>query len=307
MPAPGEEHSLCGSVSVLSCAPPRPGSLSVCMTMIVCMKPPAVWLYVWVCVPLPVPLTSLNSVVTAWSPGAPADREARDWHPRPGISPKFSAPRSRRFHVRYCVRADRRGGRRSARLIRAVCVHHHTPPPPPRRPCPAPPDTLVPDRRACGVGPSGGGNPPHAADVSRRAPSHASARPDRPDMYACQLVRALRGGFLWAGAGGPCAWHPKGAWKGEHGTPQSTTSLSLARQVKVKSRPAVDVRARRRLAIPGHFVSHLFFCHSLFRRNANMYSKGTRKVRVQSDRRVRARISPVQLRLQCVASPCRSA
>ena len=31
MPAPGEEHSLCGSVSVLSCAPPRPASLSVCM------------------------------------------------------------------------------------------------------------------------------------------------------------------------------------------------------------------------------------------------------------------------------------
>ena len=61
------------------------------------------------------------------------------------------------------------------------------------------------------------GNPPHAADVSRRAPSHASARPDRPDMYACQLVRALRRGFLWAGAGGPCrlrlapegrTWHP---------------------------------------------------------------------------------------------------
>ena len=270
------------------------------------MKPPAVWLYVC----LYPALTSLNSVVTAWSPGAPADREARDWHPRPGISPKFSAraPRSRRFHVRYCVRADRRGGRRSARLIRAVCVHHHTPPPPPRRPCPAPPDTLVPDRRACGVGPSGGGNPPHAADVSRRAPSHASARPDRPDMYACQLVRALRGGFLWAGAGGPCAWHPKG----EHGymAPLNPQLRSLW-QVKSKSTCSGRARAppaRARGAWP--FMAILFtpfLCHSLFRRNANMYSKGTRKVRVQSDRRVRARISPVQLRLQCVASPCRSA
>ena len=244
-------------ICTVLCAP-APLSLSACM--IVCMKPPAVWLYVC----LYPALTSLNSVVTAWSPGAPADREARDWHrggdpASPPNSPLLAPgrPRSRRFHVRYCVRADRRGGRRSARLIRAVCVHHHTPPPPPRRPCPAPPDTLVPDRRACGVGPSGGGNPPHAADVSRRAPSHASARPDRPDMYACQLVRALRGGFLWAGAGGPCAWHPKG----EHGTPQSTTSLSLASQVKVKSRPAVDVRARRpraRGAWPFMAICHTF-------------------------------------------------
>ena len=91
---------------------PRAPPLSLSACMIVSMKPPAVWLYVC----LYPALTSLNSVVTAWSPGAPADREARDWHPRPGISPKFSAPRStrsRRFHtshVRYCVRADRRGG-----------------------------------------------------------------------------------------------------------------------------------------------------------------------------------------------------
>ena len=273
--------------------------------MIVSMKPPAVWLYVC----LYPALTSLNSVVTAWSPGAPADREARDWHPRPGISPKFSAPRSRRFHVRYCVRADRRGGRRSARLIRAVCVHHHTPPPPPRRPCPAPPDTLVPDRRACGVGPSGGGNPPHAADVSRRAPSHASARPDRPDMYACQLVRALRGGFLWAGAGGPCAWHPKREGRTWH---PSIHNFALSGKSS-QSQPAVDVRARRprARAAPGHSwpfcVTPFLLSFPFSAKCEHVYSKGTRKVRVQSDRRVRARISPVQLRLQCVASPCRSA
>ena len=63
---------------------PRASILSLSACMIVCMKPPAVWLYVC----LYPALTSLNSVVTAWSPGAPADREARDWHTRPGISPK---------------------------------------------------------------------------------------------------------------------------------------------------------------------------------------------------------------------------
>lgn len=306
MPAPGEEHSLCGSVSVLSCAPSRPASLSVCMYD--CQYETPCGLVV--CVPLPGTDESEqrgNSVVARRAGRPRSARLAPATRHLPQIlRSSFQAVP----HVRYCVRADRRGGRRSARLIRAVCVHHHTPPPPPRRPCPAPPDTLVPDRRACGVGPSGGGNPPHAADVSRRAPSHASARPDRPDMYACQLVRALRGGFLWAGAGGPCAWHPKG----EHGTPQSTTSLSLASQVKVKSRPAVDVRARRPRA-RGAWPFMAILCHTfsfvipffgemrtctrkvLERCSSSCAERSTR----------RARISPVQLRLQCVASPCRSA
>ena len=259
---------------------PRASILSLSACMIVCMKPPAVWLYVC----LYPALTSLNSVVTAWSPGAPADREARDCGLAPATRHLPQIIRSfPRAVLRVCVRADRRGGRRSARLIRAVCVHHHTPPPPPRRPCPAPPDTLVPDRRACGVGPSGGGNPPHAADVSRRAPSHASARPDRPDMYACQLVRALRRGFLWAGAGGPCrlrlapegrTWHP------------SIHNFALSGKSSQSNVSTCSGRARA-AAPPGHswpFCVTPFLCNSLFRRNANMYSKGTH--RVQSDRRV---------------------
>ena len=316
MPAPGEEHSLCGSVSVLSCAPPRPASLSVCMYD--CQYETPCGLVV--CVPLPGTDESEqrgNSVV-ARRAGRP--RSAR-LAPATRHLPQILRSSRSRLRLNYpggstcgtpelCVRADRRGGRRAARLIRAVCVHHHTPPPPPRRPCPAPPDTLVPDRRACGVGPSGGGNPPHAADVSRRAPSHASARSDRPDMYACQLVRALRGGFLWAGAGGPCRLRlaPEGR-SGEHGTPQSTTSLSLASQVKVKSRPAVDVRAP-----PGHSwpfcVTPFLFSfpfsakceHVCTRKVLERYSSSYAE---RSTRR--ARISPVQLRLQCVASPCRSA
>lgn len=272
------------------------------------MKPPAVWLYVC----LYPALTSLNSVVTAWSPGAPADREARDWHPRPGISPKFSAPRPRTSSFQAVPRAvlrPRRPARRPAlgpAYPSGVCTPPHAASPA-TPPMPRPAGHTRARSPRVRRGAQWGGKP---APRRRRKPPSAVTRVSatRPSRYVRVPASARAPWGLSVGWGRwPLrlapegrTWHPSihnFALSGKSSQSQVSTCSGRAR--------APPARARR-LAIHGH-LSHLFFCHSLFRRNANMYSKGTRKVRVQSDRRVRARISPVQLRLQCVASPCRSA
>ena len=95
MPAPGEEHSLCGSVSVLSCAPPRPASLSVCMYD--CQYETPCGLVV--CVPLPGTDESEqrgNSVVARRAGRPRSARLAPATRHLPQIP---SAPRSRRFHT----------------------------------------------------------------------------------------------------------------------------------------------------------------------------------------------------------------
>lgn len=272
MPAPGEEHSLYGSVSVLSCAPPRPGSLSVCMTMIVCMKPPAVWLYVC----LYPALTSLNSVVTAWSPGAPADREARDWHPRPGISPKFSAPRSRGGSTCGTASAPTGAAAGARPGLSERCVYtttrrlpRHAAHAPPRR------THSCPIAARAAWGPVGGGTAPRR----RRKPPSAVTRVSatRPSRYVRVPASARAPWGLSVGWGRwplPLApgtrrakrrtWHPSihnFALSGKSSQSQVSTCSGRARAPPARARGAWPFMA---------ILCHPFLCHSLFRRNANM-------------------------------------
>ena len=299
MPAPGEEHSLCGSVSVLSCAPPRPASLSVCMYDCLYETPCGLV----VCVPLPGTDESEqrgNSVV-ARRAGRP--RSAR-LAPATRHLPQIL--RSSFQAVPRAVLRPRRPARRPAlgpAYPSGVCTPPHAASPA-TPPMPRPAGHTRARSPRVRRGAQWGGKP---APRRRRKPPSAVTRVSatRPSRYVRVPASARAPWGLSVGWGRwPLrlapegrTWHPSihnFALSGKSSQSQVSTCSGRAR--------APPARARR-LAIHGHFTP--FLCHSLFRRNANMYSKGTH--RVQSDRRVRARISPVQLRLQCVASPCRSA
>ena len=308
MPAPGEEHSLCGSVSVLSCAPPAPPlSLSACM--IVSMKPPAVWLYVC----LYPALTSLNSVVTAWSPGAPADREARDWHrggdPASPPNSPLLRPRTSSFQaVPRAVLRPRRPARRPAlgpAYPSGVCTPPHAASPA-TPPMPRPAGHTRARSPRVRRGAQWGGKP---APRRRRKPPSAVTRVSatRPSRYVRVPASARAPWGLSVGWG---RWPLRLAPEGRTWHPSihnfALSGKSSQRQVSTCSGRARAPPARARAA-PGHswpfcVTFSLSFpfsakCEHVLERYSSCAERSTR----------RARISPVQLRLQCVASPCRSA
>ena len=315
MPAPGEEHSLCGSVSVLSCAPPRPASLSVCMYD--CQYETPCGLVV--CVPLPGTDESEqrgNSVV-ARRAGRP--RSARLAPATRHLPQILRSSRSRlrlnypggSVHVRNTgTLRPRRPARRPAlgpAYPSGVCTPPHAASPA-TPPMPRPAGHTRARSPRVRRGAQWGGKP---TPRRRRKPPSAVTRVSatRPSRYVRVPASARAPWGLSVGWGRwplPLApgtrrakrrtWHP------------SIHNFALSGKSSQSQVSTCSGRARAAwpfMAILCHTFSFVIPFFGEMRTRTRKVLESYTSCAERSTRR--ARISPVQLRLQCVASPCRSA